>query len=364
MKRVVVIGAGPAGSAAAMSLTRQPRLQVVLLERGYFPRRKVCGSGLSPWALTLLDRLGVGARIRKEAYPIRAGIISGSQGQRVELRGRYEAAVLLRERLDTVLAHEAARRGAMLHEGVRVERLLRDQGRLRGVKTSAGEIEADAIIVCNGANSRLAPADRPGQTLHAILGWYEGCEGIADAVELYFDAAVQPYYGWVFPESPTRVNIGICYAPRPGGPNARQRFAAFLERCLGKRLKYATPVGGLVGHPIATTYQPASLVEPGTLLAGEAGRLVDPATAEGIHHALASGWLAGRFLGALLEQGGELTPQRLRPYTQLVRQRIGPRLRTGQLFLNLTRTPALDLALRLGSLSPIRSLLTWLLAGA
>jgi flavin-dependent dehydrogenase len=347
-----------------MSLTRHPRLQVILLERGQFPRRKVCGSGLSPWALTLLDRLGVGPRIRKEAYPIRAGIVCGSQGQRVELRGQYEAAVLLRERLDTLLAHEAARRGAQLREGIRVESLLRDHGRLQGVKTSAGEIEADAVIVCNGAGSRLAPAHRPGQTLQTILGWYEGLEGISDSVELYFDAIVKPYYGWVFPESPSRVNVGICYAPRPGGPNARQRFEVFLERRLAKRMKYATSIGGLVGHPVATSYEPASLVAPGTLLAGEAGRLVDPATAEGIHHALASGWLAGNYLGAILEEGGEPTPQRLRPYTQLVRQRIGPRLRTGQLFLHLTRTPALDLVLRLGSMSWTRSLLTWLLAGA
>ncbi len=364
MKRVVVIGAGPAGSAAAMSLTRSPRVQVVVLERAHLPRRKVCGSGLSPWALTLLDRMGVGARVRKEAYPIRAGIVGGSQGQSVELRSHYEAAVLLRERFDMLLAHEAARRGAQLREGVRVDRLVRDQGQLRGVQTSAGEIEADAVIVCNGANSKLAKAPRPGQTLHTILGWYEGIDGISDAVELYFDAVVKPYYGWVFPESRSRVNIGICYAPTPGGLNARQRFEVFLERRLAKRLKYATPVGGLVGHPVATCSRPTSLVQPGTLLAGEAGRLVDPATAEGIHHALASGWLAGEFLGSLLEQGGELTEPRLRPYTQLVQKRIGPRLRTGQLFLHMARTPVLDLALRLGSLPAIRSLLTWLLAGA
>jgi geranylgeranyl reductase family protein len=360
MKRVVVIGAGPAGSAAAMSLARWRGTEVLLLDRAAFPRRKVCGSGLSPWALELLDRMGVPA-VRKEAHPIRAGIIGSSRGPNVELRSRYQAAVLLRARLDTILAHEAARRGAELREGTRVLGLVHANGRLVGVRTDQGNIEADAAIVCNGANTTLAREPRPGRTLHAIMGWYEGVDGVGDAVELYFDEAIRPYYGWVFPEGPQRVNIGICYAP--GGPNARERFAAFVEGRLAARMKRATPLGPLVGHPIATTSQPAALVQSGTLVAGEAGRLVDPATAEGIHHALASGWLAGRFLGEMLERGEEPTRERLTPYTGLIRRQLGRRLRTGEMFLHMARTPVLDLALHFGSLRPVQAMLTWLLAG-
>jgi geranylgeranyl reductase family protein len=361
MKRVVVIGAGPAGSAAAMSLALSHRTEVLLLDRAAFPRRKVCGSGLSPWALELLDRMGIGSAVRKEAYPIRAGIIGSSRGPTVELRSRYHAAVLLRARLDTILAHEAARRGAQLREGVRVLGLAHANGRLEAVRTDRGDIEADAAVVCNGANTTLARHIRPGRTLHAIMGWYEGVEGIGDAVELYFDEAIRPYYGWVFPEGPRRVNIGICYAP--GGANARERFRAFLDDRLAKRMRRASQLGPLVGHPIAITSRPTALVQPGTLVAGEAGQLVDPATAEGIHHALASGWLAGRFLGKILEQGDRPTRERLVSYTGLVRRQLGRRLRTGELFLHMARTPVLDLALRFGGMRPVQALLTWLLAG-
>jgi geranylgeranyl reductase family protein len=364
MKRVAVIGAGPAGSAAAMSLTRCRGVQVVLLDRATFPRRKVCGSGLSPWALELLDDMGVGPLVRREAYPIKAGIIGGTRGRCVELRSNYEAAVLPRERFDTLLAREAARRGAELREGVRVDGLMRDNGRLIGVKTSQGDLEADAAIVCNGANTTLGREPRPGKTLHTIMGWYEGVDATGDAVELYFDAAVKPYYGWVFPESQRRVNIGICYEPAPGGPNARERFEKFLASRLARRIRHASPLGPLVGHPIATTACPTALVQPGTLIAGEAGRLVDPATAEGIHHALASGWIAGQFLGELLERGEEPTAERLAPYTELVRQRVGARLRAGHLFLQVARTPVLDFALRFGSLRPVQAILTWMLTGA
>src|SRR5215212_9071299 len=108
MKRVVVIGAGPAGSAAAMTLCRFPSVETLLLERATFPRRKVCGSGLSPWCLDLLDELGVGPAVRREAYTIHGALIGGANGAPVELRGKYEAAILLRARFDSLLAKEAA----------------------------------------------------------------------------------------------------------------------------------------------------------------------------------------------------------------------------------------------------------------
>lgn len=362
MKRVVVIGAGPAGSAAAMSLTKFSNIEVVLLDKATFPRRKVCGSGLSPWTLQLLDKMGVGSIIRKEVYLIKAALIGGSGGV-VELRSDYEAAVLLRSRFDTLLAYEAARRGAKLTEGVRVKELVRENRRLLGIKTNQGDIEADAVIVCNGGASKLAVAERPGTTLRALMGWYEGVEGISDAVELYFDPVVKPYYGWVFPESKNRVNIGICYDPAIGNLDAQQRFEDFIEGRLAQRIKYASRIDYLMGHPIAITHKPTALVQPGTLIAGEAGNLVDPATAEGIHTALASGIIAGKFLGSILEQGTEFSLEQLSPYTQLIRNQIGFRLRASHAFLQVAKTPILDLALRFGSLKPIKQVLTWALAG-
>src|SRR5262245_46847221 len=184
-----------------MRLRQFPGIEVLLLERGTFPRQKPCGSGLSPWALDVLEGMGLGPAIRASAHPIRGALIGGANLPPVELRGRYEAAIYPRADFDALLAREAAHRGADLREGVRVEELVRHTGRLIGVRTSTGRLEADAAIVCNGASSTLAPAARPGTTLRSIMGWYEGVEGVADAVELYFDPPVRPYYGWLFPES-------------------------------------------------------------------------------------------------------------------------------------------------------------------
>jgi geranylgeranyl reductase family protein len=364
VSRVVVVGAGPAGSAAALALAEFRGIEAVLLERGTFPRPKPCGSGLSPWALAALDRMDVGRRVRATAYPIRAARIGRDGSPPLELRSRHEAAVFLRSDFDMLLAHEASRRGAALREGVRVHGLIRHDGRLVGVETSAGPIEADAVIVCSGSTGGLAREPRPGVTLNSIMGWYEGVDDVSDAVELYFDAAVRPYYGWLFPESRTRANIGICYAPAPGAPNARERFEAFVATRFGKRMRRAERLGRLVGHPIATTRSPRAVVRQGALVAGEAARLVDPATAEGIYHALESGAIAGRVLGGVLADGRAPSVRHLAPYSRMIRRRLGRRLAAGHVLVKLFETPLLDLALRFGSVRQVQRALTWALAHA
>ena len=364
MKRVVVIGAGPAGSAAALALNSYPNIEVILLEKSVMPRRKVCGSCLSPWALALLDEMDVGPIIRKEAYFIHAALIGGSRGASIELRSNHEAAVLLRSRLDLLLAHEAAWRGVQLREGVPVKELVRENGRLIGLETSEGPIEADIAIVCSGAKTKLTYTPRPGRILNTIMAWYENVDNVSDAVELYFDPVVKPYYGWVFPEGPNRVNIGLCYDSASQGRNALERFEAFLDHRLAKRLTRAERIGRLVGHPIATTHQPTALVEAGVLVAGEAGKLVDPSSAEGIYHALASGRLAGRFVGETLKQGNDVSVERLAPYTEQIQSLLGQRLKAGERFLQVLKTPVLDLAIAIGSLKPVREYLTRAFANA
>jgi menaquinone-9 beta-reductase len=363
-RRVVVVGAGPAGSAAAIALSQFSGIDVLLVDREHFPRRKACGSGLSPWTLSLLDSIGVGAAVRRHAYPIGAALIGGSNGPPVELRGPHHAAVLLRSRFDSLLAEEAVRRGATRKEGTLVQGVERENGRVVGLTTTEGGIEADAVIDCSGANTRLSRDDRPGTTLHAILAWYEGVSNVSDAVELYFDRAVKPYYGWVFPESAQRVNVGLCYKPAPGTPNARERLADFVERRLAGRMSSAALIEGPIGHPIATTYRPSVLVRQGMLVAGEAASLVDPATAEGIYEALVSGTSAGRTLGSVLERGLSPTETALSPYTPLLRRQIGRRLLAGHLFVQVLKTPLLDFALSLGSRKTVKAALTRVLAGA
>ena len=115
---------------------------------------------------------------------------------------------------------------------------------------------------------------------------------------------------------------------------------------------------------MATSHRPTALAQQGLLIAGEAGRLVDPATVEGIHHSLARGWVAGGYLGELFESQRSPSLDNLVPYTRRVRQAIGPRLIAGHSLLQFFKTPLFDWLIRFGSFGPVRSLLTRALANA
>ena len=360
-RKTIVIGAGPAGSAAALGLACSAGNECLLLERKTLPRTKACGSGLSPWTLKFLDRLGVGEKIRRRAFRIDGAIIAGADGRGVELRGDHETAVLLRSELDELLAREAESQGTALREDCTVRRIESHRGQV-AVQTSQGTFEADAVIDCSGATGgfdgerRHSPSQSGQATLHTIMAWYEGMQGTSDVVELFFDRELKPHYGWVFPESAGRVNVGLCFAPDKAKPNARQRFESFLERRLSQRLRGAQQIGGWIGHPVQVSSMPKQLTAPGVLRAGEAGWLADFATAEGIYHALVSGHLAGTHLGKLARRSWREDLD-ARSYQTSVVKTLAPRMLGGRLLMTALRGPALDIALGFSSARATRQVL-------
>ncbi len=382
-KRVVVIGAGPSGSAAAMELAGLG-VECHLLERKPLPRTKACGSGLSPWTLDLLDTMGVGPRVREHAYRIDGAILCGTNGDGVELRGDHETAILRRSELDYLLVQEAVRRGAKLHDDTRVD-AIRTVGHRSGsvevaVETSEGTWEADLVLDCSGSTGQLERKtthhgyEQPNRkdssfrtgaaaflqriserlkservVLHTIMGWYQGMAGCSDVVELFFDKELRPHYAWVFPETATRVNIGLCFLKRPDGPNARQHFEAFLDRRLSQRLRHAELLGKWIGHPVQVSALAQDLVAPGVLRAGEAGWLADAATAEGIYHALLSGRTAGRYAAEHLLSRRDASVEHLQVYQTRVQKALVARLALGRALMGALQTPTLDWALSMKS---------------
>lgn len=367
MRRAIVVGAGPAGAAAAMRLAGSRDVECLVLERKTLPRTKACGSGLSPWTLRYLDLLGVGDQVRQRAFRIDGAIIAGTEGEGVELRGDHETAILLRSSFDELLMREAERRGAKLYEGTRVRRIETHNGGL-GVETEQGTFEADVVIDCSGATGgfdrerrrELRGASLEG-TLHTIMGWYEGVKETSDVVELFFDRELKPHYGWVFPESAERVNIGICYFPRPGS-NARELFQSFLERRLGSRLNGAQAIDQWIGHPVNVSSAPRGLTAPGVIRAGEAGWLADFATAEGIYHALVSGHIAGEHVVRQAE-GSWASDLGAKTYQARVLRALGPRMLGGRLLTSALKGPVLDTALKFRSSGATRQVLRKAFAG-
>jgi flavin-dependent dehydrogenase len=278
---VVIVGAGPGGTAAALRLAQLGVRDLVLVDLHDFPREKTCGSGLSPRAIATLKELGVWDRIEPIAYPIIGTRIVSPGGCETWVSGgeRAGAAICLRRDFDYALHRHTLELGVRFVPQFRAKTPItkRDAaGRPRwaGIRAADGrEIRADFVAVANGAHSTLTTVKGPKRTIHTIMGWWENVEYRPNHVEMLWDEVVRPCYGWLFPETESRVNIGITYDDDDKVKNARVLFHSFLDRHFKERLADAKPIGKFKGHPIVYCYRPRQLTSPGRIVIGEAGRM-------------------------------------------------------------------------------------------
>jgi flavin-dependent dehydrogenase len=172
--KIIVFGAGPSGGACALALARTGRFEVQVLDRSQYPRVKVCGSGLSPHALTMLGRLGIRGRFAGHGV-IDAVLVRGPAGGELRLHTGIEARVVPRAELDQGVIRAAVDLCAHFDEGTKVLTLLRGaDGEVRGVKTETGELEADLMVCADGSPSRFASDPGRKQTIQTLMGWWRG----------------------------------------------------------------------------------------------------------------------------------------------------------------------------------------------
>ncbi len=355
---VAIIGAGPAGTAAAAHLGQLGVRNVVLVDRADFPRDKTCGSGISPRGIDVLRELGVWRQIEPEAYWIKGiRLVTPGGYESVQSAGdNVEAIICHRRTFDHILLKKAVDRGVRFIPNFSATGAIEEDGRMRGfVGRDGTEIRARVTIVAGGSHCRIGvKQDRPRKIINAIMGWWDDCEFIPNHVEMIFDKMVVPYYGWLFPEGERRVNIGITYEDPDNSKNARQLFQAFLDKHFSERLKGATQVGGWKGHPIHYSYSVSDLTGPGRIVIGEAGLMTHPATAEGIYQGMQSGMFGAEAAADIID-GRSTEAKAMREYETRCKETFQMSFAAGGVFRRLLKTPVIDWAVRFGEQAFVKS---------
>ena len=296
---LVVVGAGPAGSATALgALAEDPRLRVLLLDRSEFPRDKSCGDGIAPHVLDALRPVGATDVVDGWA-PLRD--LELAHGA-VSVAGpmRREVHVVPRRVLDARLVERAVAAGAVLRTH-RATSLTRS-----GTPLVSGELSADVVVGADGAHSFVRTAllgKRREPRAIAIRGYAPTTPEMAGRQVIRYGSRRQPSYAWAFDRGDGLANVGygeLLPGERHGGVPSRRLLLDQLEELVPGA---ASTGDDWRGHhlPLSTWrwYQPDGPV----LLVGDAAGLVNPMTGEGIYYAVATGIAAGRTAARAVRAG-------------------------------------------------------------
>jgi len=328
---VMVVGAGPAGTAAAIT-ARDFGLDVLVVDKATFPRDKTCGDGLTAGALRLLEGLGLPLPALPSYATVRETVLVSPTGRTISLPlpvGGHHAGVVPRVELDAALVGLARDRGAVLREGTGISALARDGDDVVVTLEESSRARVRFVIAADGHFSTVrrlldpkAPADLG--TWHAFRQYFVG---VADPrLWVLFDEDLLPGYAWVFPLPDGRANVGFG-VPRSPGVDGRTLKAKWhdllgrdrLRRVLGPD---AAPEATHRAWPIPARFDRARLADGPVLFAGDAAAVVDPMTGEGIAQALETGILAARAVAT----GGHASDVATR-YTRTVARTLGTDLR-------------------------------------
>lgn len=372
---VIVVGAGPAGSAAATYLARSG-LEVSLLEKSSFPREKVCGDGLTPRGTKQLIKLGIDVG-SDNGWAHQRGLRFWASGRHWDLDWPdltdYPNFGLTRPRsdFDQLLADNAAAAGAKLYELANVTGPVIDPGtdRIVGVDTKDGRrFSAPLVVAADGNSTRISVAMGINRREKLPMGvavrtYYTSPLHDSDYIESWpelwegkpGESSLLPGYGWIFPLGDGRCNVGL------GILNTSKAFGKVDYKQMLRTWMAGTPDewgfreenrdGRVLGAALPMAFNRTPHYSRGLLLVGDAGGMVSPFNGEGIPNALEAAELAAAAIAEAHYRGiGTASAERaLAGYPAQLRELWGGYYTLGRVFTKVIAKPAMmKLAVRYG----------------
>jgi len=357
MYDVIIVGAGPAGTTAALYAHKQG-LRSVLIDKATFPRDKVCGDALSGKTVRILRELdlidGIEELDGSEINRITFGSpshdqfdihLKDSQNSRHITKGY----VIPRQIFDHYL-FQRADQVCDTREGFTVKDLTYDDNIISGVRGTNSDgkeetISAPIVMGCDGPNSIIARKlglynmDMKNTAI-AIRCYYEGIEGLTDQIELHYVSEVKPGYFWLFPAGDGRANIGLGLSKDDAKKEDRS-LGDILDEItrsdyFKERFKNARPLEKPIGWNLPMGSIHRKNHGDGFMLLGDAAGLVDPFTGEGIGNAMYSAKYAVQ-IAKKAHGMGQFNESIFQEYDKLVWEELGGELGTSTKLQKLAR---------------------------
>ncbi|MBE1878690.1 NAD(P)/FAD-dependent oxidoreductase [Myceligenerans pegani] len=351
--RILVVGAGPAGSVTAIALRRElPDAEVTLVDKAAFPRDKTCGDGMGPGARRILESLGLSEVFARFHTPTGVAI-TGPGGATAAIEdstiahGDFRGYVVPRLDLDEALKDAAVAAGARFREGVSFKGIEVSDG-VRGVVPGEGAVSPDdpsapGKLVPDGTTTAVVHLEQHGSTTAEPYDLVVGADGaysavrralgidrpakkhtiiatrayatvkhpdlvLSDTLRFDFIDELLPAYGWVFPLPDDRANVGIGIPVDLLATRSRklgELFDAYVAD-LRRRGFDVSDVGEPATHqlPHAGARQAMTARPYPAVLLGDAAATINTLSGEGIFYAMAAGVQLAEHLAAARAAGG------------------------------------------------------------
>lgn len=345
---IVILGAGPAGTTAAISLARKG-ISSVLIDKHLFPRRKICGDGLSGKVVSILNRidpgyvdellisgLATGSRAARFYAPNRKMMELSFQTMLIE---QAPGLICKRFDFDHILLHKALKyKEVSFKGGIAVETVKKENEKIILLDKDGEAIaETRLLLFAAGSDKKLLKLLNPSFPISkeegiGIRGYFKNVTGsdAKHAIEIHFLEELLPWYLWIFPFEDGSANVGLALPEslaKKKEMSLKELLFSLIEKYpyLKDRFSNASLEGKIEAARLPYYSGPCPLAGDHYLLLGDAACLIDPFTGEGIGNAMASGVYAAEVASQCVKTGN-FSLSGTGSYQEMIEKKLQPEL--------------------------------------